>query len=201
MPVTVYLAKAEEGAKPEVVACTGFDPATGAATGCKVEEQHNPILPETSELILGTASFLLLLVLMWKFGYPAISKAMEARSERIRKDLDDAEEAKGAAESVLSEYRAKLADAKAESNRIIEEARSQAERVKADMISATQAEVNDLKTKAQADVEAARTQAMASLRSSVGDIAIELAEKVVERNLDRDANRRLVDSFINQVGG
>jgi len=203
MPVTVYLAKAEgeTEAKHTVVACEGFDAAAGTGTKCEVEKQHNPILPETSELIAGTLSFLILLFFMWKFAYPAIAKTMEARSERIQNDLDEAEQAKQSADTVMSEYKAQLADARGEYNRIIEEARSQAERVKNDMIAATQAEVSDLKAKAAADVEAARNQAMASLRSSVGDIAIELAEKVVEKNLDRETNQRLVASFIDQVGG
>jgi F-type H+-transporting ATPase subunit b len=196
MPAITLILPGAEG-ETELTCPTG---AT-ATTACKPVEQHNPILPETSELILGSISFLILLVLMWKFGYPAIAKTMEARSARIQGDLDTAEQAKLAAEQVLSKYNADLADAKAESNRIIEEARSQAERVKADMIAATQNEVNDLKAKAAADVEAARTQAMASLRSSVGDIAIELAEKVVEKNLDRATNQALVASFIQQVGG
>ena len=146
-------------------------------------------------------SLRLLVVVFLKVGYPAVKKALEARTERIRTDLDEAEQAKQSAEGVLSEYKAQLADAKTESNRIIEEARVQAERVKTDMIAATQAEVNELKAKAAADIDAARTQAMASLRSSVSEIAIEIAEKVVEKNLDRDTNRHLVESFINQVGG
>ena len=197
MPITVTLVKASEGPKSDLSCPAGAK----ATTECTAIAQHNPILPDTSELILGAASFLILLALMWKFGYPAIAKTMEARSARIQGDLDTAEQAKLAAEQVLSRYNADLADAKAESNRIIEEARSQAESVKADMIAATQTEVNDLKAKAAADVEAARNQAMASLRSSVGDIAIELAEKVVEKNLDRATNQALVASFIQQVGG
>jgi F-type H+-transporting ATPase subunit b len=197
MPITVTLVKAEEGGHSELECPT----TAKAVTECKPVEQHNPILPETSELILGSVSFLILLALMWKLGFPAIAKTMEARSTRIQSDLDAAEQAKLTAEQVLSKYNAELADAKSESNRIIEAARADAERVKADMIAATQNEVADLKNKAAADVEAARAQAMASLRSSVGDIAIELAEKVVEKNLDRATNQALVASFIQQVGG
>ena len=51
---------------------------------------------------------------MWKFAFPAIKKGMDARTERIRADLDAAETAKAEAEAVLDEYQAQLADAKAE---------------------------------------------------------------------------------------
>jgi F-type H+-transporting ATPase subunit b len=197
----VAVVKAEEGGHE--VKCTGFDEATHQATGCApaVATTHSPIIPETNELIYSLISFLVLAALFMKFAYPMVKKTMEGRTERIRTDLDTAEQAKVAAEQVLSKYNTELANAKAESNRIIEAARSDAERVKADMIAATQAEVNELKSKAAADVESARTQAMASLRGSVADIAIEIAEKVVEKNLDKATNQALVASFIQQVGG
>jgi len=72
--------------------------------------------------------------------------------------------------------------------------------VKADVLAKTNDEVGELKSKATADIEAARSAALASLQSSVADIAIELAEKVVEKNLDRETNKRLIDSFITKVG-
>jgi F-type H+-transporting ATPase subunit b len=183
--------------------CEKFDSASHAGTACEehVATTHSPILPETNELIYSLISFIVLVLLFLKFAFPMVKKTMENRTEKIRTDLDTAETAKSEAETVLSQYRAQLADAKAESNRIIEESRQQAERVKTDMIAATQSEVNELKAKAAADVEAARTQAMATLRSAVSEMALEIAEKVVEKNLDRETNLRLVDSFINQVGG
>jgi F-type H+-transporting ATPase subunit b len=198
---TAVVTPREEGGVD--VKCAKFDPATKAGEECAQvpATTHSPILPETNELIYSIISFAVLALLFMKFAYPMVKKTMEGRTDKIRTDLDTAESAKTEAETVLSQYRAQLADAKSESNRIIEEARSQAERVKNDMIAATQAEVNELKAKAATDVETARTQAMASLRSSVSDMAIEIAEKVVERNLDRETNLRLVDSFINQVGG
>jgi F-type H+-transporting ATPase subunit b len=171
-----------------------------AGVDCKPIEQHNPILPETSELIWGLISFLILFGLMAKFALPAVKKSMDARTERIRGDLDEAEKAKTDAEGLLSEYQRQLADAKAEANRIIEAARQQAEKVKADVVAATNTEVNEMKLRAAADIDAARAAAVAQLQGQVGSLAIELAEKVVERNLDKDTNQRLIESFIQRVG-
>ncbi len=161
---------------------------------------HNPIIPELGELIYSLIAFVVLIILFKKFGFNAVQKAMAARTERIRKDLDQAESAKGEAEGILSEYKKQLADAKSESNWIIDEARQQAEKVKADILESTNKEVANLKAKATQDIETARTAALASLQTSVASIAIELAEKVVEKNLDRDTNKRLNDSFIAKVG-
>ena len=171
-----------------------------AEGGAPATESHNPIVPELNELVYSLIAFALLLLLFKKFGYKPVKKAMEARTERIRKDLDQAEKAKTEAESILEDYKKQLANAKSESNRIIDEARQQAEKVKADITESANREVAEQKAKATEDIEAARNAAIASLQTSVASMAIELAEKVVEKNLDRDANQRLIDSFIEKVG-
>ena len=171
-----------------------------AEAGAPVTESHNPIIPELNELVYSLIAFAVLILLFKKFGFQAVKNGMDARTKRIKADLDQAESAKGEAEGILGEYRKQLADAKAESNRIIDEARQQAEKVKADVMESTNKEVADLKAKATQDIETARTAALASLQTSVASIAIELAEKVVEKNLDRETNKRLIDSFITKVG-
>src|SRR5262249_47398983 len=74
----------------------------------------SPLKPENSELVWGSISFVLLLGIFWKFGYPAVTKAMKGREDRIRGDLEQAEGAKTEAEGVLAQYRAQLADARTE---------------------------------------------------------------------------------------
>jgi F-type H+-transporting ATPase subunit b len=63
-----------------------------------------------------------------------------------------------------------------------------------------EAEVSELKQRTQDDINAARDRTLSDLRNEVSALAIELAEKVVERNLDRDTNTALIESYINQVG-
>ncbi len=171
-----------------------------AEGGGQATESHNPIVPELNELVYSLIAFAVLLLLFKKFAYAPVKKGMEARTERIRKDLDQAEAAKTEAESLLDQYKQQLADAKSESNRIIEEARQQAEKVKADITESANREVAEQKAKATEDIEAARNAAIASLQTSVASMAIELAEKVVEQSLNRDANLRLIERYIEQVG-
>lgn len=163
-------------------------------------EAPNPILPAANEIIWGGLSFLVLFVLMAKWGYPMIVKAMDARAERIRGDLDEATRARTEAETVLNDYRRQLADARNESNRIIEEARQTADQLRKDLMTRAEAEVNELRQRSREDIDAAKGRAMSELRAEVSSLAIELAEKVVGRNLDAESNKALVDSFINEVG-
>ena len=89
----------------------------------KCFEAPNPILPELNEIVWGGAAFLILFVVMVKKGFPAVKGAMDARAEKIRTDLDAAEQARTDAQAVQADYEARLADAKAEASRLIDEAR------------------------------------------------------------------------------
>ncbi len=164
------------------------------------EKAPNPILPEKTEVIWGFLSFVVLFVLMQKYAFPAVQKSMEARSEKIRANLDEAERVKTEAREVLEEYQRQLADARNESNRIIEEARQTADQLRRDLMQRAEAEVGELRQRTQEDIRAAQERATADLQSRVAAMAIELAEKVVESSLDRDANMRLIERYIDQVG-
>ncbi len=160
----------------------------------------NPILPAANEIIWGAISFVVLMVLLYKIGYPTIKKGMDARADKIRNSLSEAEKAKEEAQSVLDEYRSQLADAKGEAGRIIEEARQAADKIRQDLRKQADAEVAEIKKRAQEDISAQASRTMADLQARVSLLAIELAEKVVERNLDRDSNKAFVDRFIEQIG-
>jgi F-type H+-transporting ATPase subunit b len=171
--------------------------------GGKPEDCHeapSPILPETKEIVWGAISFTILFVLLAKFAYPSIKQGMQARTDRIRDNLDDAERVRTEANTILEEYQRQLADARNESNRIIEEARQTADQLRRDLMQRAEAEVNELKQRTQDDINAARDRTMGELREQVAGLAIELAEKVVGANLDRQTNLALIDRYIEQVG-
>lgn len=171
--------------------------------GKTVDDCHkapSPILPAKDELVWGSISFVILFLLMRKFAFPAIKKGMEARTERIRSDLDAAESAKSEAVGVLDGYKAQLADAKAEAGRIIEEARHAADALKKDQEARLQTELAEARTRAASDIEAAKAQATADLRGELASLAVGAASAVVNKNLDPAAQTQLIEDYINQVG-
>jgi F-type H+-transporting ATPase subunit b len=170
----------------------------GAIDDC--QKAPSPIKPANNELIWGAISFVVLLGLMWKFAYPGIKKGMDARSDRIRKSVEDADSAKAQAETELAQYRAQLADAKNESARIVEEARQQADALKREREAALQAELASMRERAASDIEASKAQAVADLRAEVARLAIGAAEVVVQHNLDASTQTQLVENYISQVG-
>jgi F-type H+-transporting ATPase subunit b len=163
------------------------------------QEAPNPLLPEVNEIIWGTVGFVVVFFFIAKYGLPQMRKAMNNRTEKIRSDIQAAEDQRSEADTVLAEYRAKLNDAKAEAGRIIEEARQAADQLKRDQEARLQAELAELRTRAIADIDGAKAQAMADLRGEVATLAIGAAETVVQRNLDAATQTQLVEDYINQV--
>jgi F-type H+-transporting ATPase subunit b len=160
----------------------------------------NPILPEGKEIVWAVISFAIVFALLaWK-AWPAIKKALKDREDRIRGDLERAEQARIEGESSLEEYRKQLAEARSEAAKIIEEARLAAEQVRQERIAAIDGEIAEHRARAQEDIRLATERAMAELQGRVSELSIELAEKVVERNLDHDTQIRLIENYINQVG-
>jgi F-type H+-transporting ATPase subunit b len=164
------------------------------------QEAPSVIVPAKNELIWGVLSFVVLLIVMWKLALPPIKNMMQARTDRIRENLDESEKVKADAQRVLEDYQLQLADAKNESARIIEEARQTAEQMRRDLMVRAEAEVNELRDRTRTEIEAAQQRAIADLRSQVSELAIGAAEIVVQKNLDRDTNRSLVERYIEQVG-
>jgi F-type H+-transporting ATPase subunit b len=163
------------------------------------QEAPNPLLPEVNEIIWGSAAFAVLLIGLWKFGIPAIKNMEQAREDRIRNDLESAERARAEADAEKTQYERQIADARNEAGRIIEEARQSAEGVRRDLVARAETEASEIRSRAEADVANMRTQAMAQVRDEVGQLSIELASRIVERNLDNDTNRQLVESYIDQL--
>jgi F-type H+-transporting ATPase subunit b len=164
------------------------------------QKAPSPLLPAKNEVIWGSAAFAVLLLAMWKFGVPAVKNMEKAREDRIRNDLEGAEKARTEAEAEKAQYQEQIADARNEAGRIIEEARQSAEQVRKDLIARAEAEANEIRQRAQADISTQQERALAELRTEVTQLSIDLAERIVEHNLDRDTQLRLVDSFIDQVG-
>jgi F-type H+-transporting ATPase subunit b len=164
------------------------------------QEAPSPLLPETNEIIWGSIAFLVLLGALWKWGIPAVRNMTAMREERIRTDLERAESARTEAERALEDYRAQLAQARQEAGRIIDEARQAADDVRSELIARAEAEAGEIRDRAQQDVQVAADRAKAELRSWLGDTSIDIAEKIIEQNLDRDTQRALVERYIDTVG-
>ncbi|HYP22195.1 MAG TPA: F0F1 ATP synthase subunit B [Actinomycetota bacterium] len=159
------------------------------------------VLPAVEELIWGFIVFGVVLLILNKILFPKIRQGIEAREQRIQADLEAAESSKASAQTELEQYRAQLADARSEANRIIEEARQQADQVRKDNEAKARKDAEDIVARAQETINAERTRTIQELQGTIAAISIDLAEKVVGRSLDNQAQREFVDAYIRDVAG
>jgi F-type H+-transporting ATPase subunit b len=163
------------------------------------QKAPNPILPVTSEILWGAISFVVLFGLLAKVAMPAIRKTMAARSAKIEGDLGAAAKAKSDGDALVAEYQAKLADAKKEADRIIDEGRQQADQVRKDLIARAEADAAAIRAKAAEDNTQQSDRLKADLQTHVRSLSLQLAEKVVGANMNNDTNSALVDRYIAEL--
>jgi F-type H+-transporting ATPase subunit b len=165
------------------------------------EEEHNPILPEADELIFGSLAFLLVFLVLARFAFPRLNRGLKDREDKIRGDLEKAEEARTEAESSLSRYEEQLREARAEAGNIVEEARKTAEEMRRDLLARAEDDSRQIVAKAQEEIRAERDRALQELRQTLAEASVDLAAKVVGSELDKERQLRLVDEYIDEVAG
>jgi F-type H+-transporting ATPase subunit b len=159
------------------------------------------ILPATEELIAGIIAFAIVFVGFWFLVRPKMSEMLAARQQAIAGQLAHAEEAKSEAESLLEDYRTQLAQARQEANEIVEQARQQAEAVRADVLAKADAEAAERRRRAEEEIAAERERLASSLQTAFTEFSLDVAQKAVKGTVDAEAQRRLIDATIAEMGG
>jgi F-type H+-transporting ATPase subunit b len=158
------------------------------------------ILPKMNEFIPMLVAFIILWIILAKFGWPIFDGMLEKRESTIRNDLKNAEEARMESERILAEYKQQLAEAKAEASQIVANAKKAGEDVKADITAKAQVEADGMIEKARAAIEAEKKAAIADLQGSVADISVEVASKVIGTDLSDDEHRAIIKRYVEEVG-
>ena len=159
------------------------------------------IIPgDTNEVIWGTISFLIIVLLfLWK-GLGPVKVMWNGRIDRIRNEVTSAADTRAAAEAKLAEVESNIANAADERQRIIAGAKTDAQTVKAQIITRAGTDAADLKSRGLADAEAAKAQATSDLQAEIGALALGAAEKVVANSLDAATQNELINNYIDRVG-
>jgi F-type H+-transporting ATPase subunit b len=160
----------------------------------------SPILPETVEIIAGGLASVIVFYGLYRFGWPAIKKAMDARTERIQKELDSAAADRAAAAAEASTIREAMGDIAAERARLLAQAETQAAAVLADGRVRLTQELAELEAKAVADIAASQSRVGDELRAEIARLSIAAVDHVVSGSLDDGTQQQLIEDFIARVG-
>ena len=157
------------------------------------------ITPEIGLMFWTLVTFLILLILLAKYAWGPIVKAMNAREDGIRNDLDSARKEREDAQRLLEDHRELLSLARKERAEAVEAGRRDAERLKAEILDEARKQRELLMKQAESQIDAGLRQARASLKGEAADLAIRAAGKLMGRNLDDATQRRLVDDYLTDL--
>ncbi len=160
---------------------------------------NNPIIPNGT-FIVELIAFFLILWFLAKKVVPLISSSMTKRQELIRSQIEDGKAAKERLEAAEAEYKQAVADTRTDAARIREEARVQGQQIIEEMRAEAQEQAARITAANQSRLETERQLLLVQLRSEVGELAVELASRIIGHELSSDARQRqLVDDFINDL--
>ncbi len=140
--------------------------------------------------------FAILMILLWRFAWPSILKSVEERERRIQKQLEDAERSNAEAQRLLEEHKKTIAGARTEAQDMIAKAKVVAQKERELLLAKAREEYEGLLARARKDIETEKEKAIVALRREAVELSIAAAAKVIDANLDTEANRRLVTEYL-----
>jgi F-type H+-transporting ATPase subunit b len=150
-------------------------------------------------IIATIANLLILTLILKKFLFKPVQNVLAQRKQEVETLYTGAEEAKTQAENDKKLYSEKLMGAKEEADNIIKTASARAEKLGDEIVSEAKAKAADSATKAEADIECEKKKALNELKNEISDISVQIAENVVEREINDEDHRELIDSFIDKL--
>jgi F-type H+-transporting ATPase subunit b len=160
----------------------------------------NPLVqPDPGLFIWTIVTFLVLVFALAKFAWRPLLEALESRQSAIRKALDDAAQAKKELEQLHEQSAQIIREGRVEAESIIGKSRADAERLRAEMKDKARAEADAIVKNAERQIQLETTRALQQIRAEAVDLSVMIASKIIQRNLSKEDNERLIDEALKQV--
>ena len=163
--------------------------------------EEEELLPdEPAEFIPALIAFLIIWIVLAKLVWPQVLQMMDKRQQKIQDDLDAAAKSKQEAAEQAKGYEDKLVEAHREAEAIIAKAKKEAEEERSQILAKAQHEASDIIAKAHGAVDSERRKATIELSSSVVDLSVEIASKIIGNDLSEGDQRKLAEKYLAEVG-
>jgi F-type H+-transporting ATPase subunit b len=160
----------------------------------------NPLVqPDPGLFIWTILVFLTLLALLAKFAWKPLLEALENRQAAIRKSLDDAQLAQRELERLQQESAQIIRQARVEGESIIAQSRTDAQRLREEMRLKAKTESEAIVKGAEQQIQLETTRALQQIRQEAVDLSVMIASKIIQKNLTREDNEKLIDEALKQV--
>jgi len=162
--------------------------------------QSGDLLTPNGGLMFWTlVTFIVLFAVLARLVFPKITEAVEAREKALEDAIEGAKRDREAAAQALAHQQRQIEAARNEAQRIIADSRQTGDKVRAQMIEETRQQQQQMLETARREIEQEKDRAIAEMRREAIDLAIAGASKVIEKNLDDQSNRQIVESFLSSI--
>ncbi|EEM93359.1 MULTISPECIES: F0F1 ATP synthase subunit B [Bacillus] len=144
--------------------------------------------------------FLILLVMLRKFAWGPLMGIMKEREEHVTNEIDAAERSNAEAKKLVEEQREMLKQSRVEAQELIERAKKQAVDQKDVIVAAAKEEAESIKASAVQEIQREKEQAIAALQEQVASLSVQIASKVIEKELKEEDQVKLIRDYIKEVG-
>ena len=160
----------------------------------------NPLVQTDPGLFIWTIiTFLVLLALLAKFAWRPLLEALDTRQNAIRKSLDDAQQARQELERLNAESAQIIARSRQEADAIITQSRADGDRLREEIRQKARGEADLIVKNAERQIQLETSRAIEQIRHEAVDLSVMIASKIIQRNLTKEDNERLIDEALRQV--
>ena len=161
---------------------------------------NNPLVTVDPGLFIWTiVTFLVLLTLLAKFAWGPLLQSLAAREETIRKSLSDAEKARQELERLNQESEAIIRQARVDAEGIVAASRADAERLRGELRDKARSEADGILKNAERQIQLETARALEQIRREAADLSVAIASKIIQRNITREDNERLIEDALKQI--
>lgn len=158
------------------------------------------ILPNMIEFIPMLIAFIIVAIVLAKFGWPKFEGMLEKRKSSIETALKESEEKRVQAEELLEEYKQKLIDAENEADEIVSNAKTTSLELGSKIEQSARENAERTAEKAQLSIDQKQKAAEHELKSQAVDVAMSVVKKFVSNDLTDDQHRQIIEKYIKEAG-
>jgi F-type H+-transporting ATPase subunit b len=173
--------------------------AAETAAGAEEESSNFLVSPNVGLMIWTLLAFLIAMLILRKYAWPAITAALDKRQHAIVESIETAEKTRTEAQELLQEYRERLREARRQADEIIARARKAGDVQERESLEKAKIQREELLEQTRRDIEAETRRAIQEIRGEVADLTVIATEKVTRKTLDEDDQKRLVEEALGEL--
>ena len=151
-------------------------------------------------IVVTICNTIITFLIVKKFLFKPVRKMLAARSEEVQAMYDQAEADRAEAAAMKKDYTDSIANAKAEATQITQHATRRATVRSEEILAEASRQATDMKKKAEQSIEQERKKAMNEIKDEIAGLSVMIASKIVEKDINEDDHKRMIEEFIDKVG-